>query len=124
MSNLLRETIETMTDAGLTPDDVVFIGSAASGHVCTWAEFQTLADVDYDAGYGSAQVAPDLEIRFRDGSFMDRGEYDGSEWWEMHRTFAEPTETRPIARLFVTDGGYESSLLDIDRAVREAEVSR
>lgn len=44
-----------------------------------------LADIkiSYDEGYGSQEV--DGTIWFDDGSFSDRGEYDGSEWWEYQK---------------------------------------
>jgi hypothetical protein len=39
-------------------------------------------DWDYDAGYGGQEVFG--TIWFTDGTWSDRGEYDGSEWWEHH----------------------------------------
>jgi len=45
----------------------------------------TLVDVsklnfEYDSGYGSQEVYG--TIVFKDGSWLERGEYDGSEWWD------------------------------------------
>jgi hypothetical protein len=97
--NLLTETREAIEESGHTPDDIVFIGSEASGHQCTWDEFCRLADVEYDAGYGASEVAMDLVVVFRDGAKLWRGEYDGSEWWEFSRPFKRPTEAKPITRL-------------------------
>lgn len=37
-------------------------------------------DFEYDAGYGIMNV--DGFIAFKDGTWMERREYDGSEWWE------------------------------------------
>lgn len=43
---------------------------------------QKLADFSYYPGYGSAEIAIDLEIIFSDGARMIRQEYDaGAEWW-------------------------------------------
>lgn len=101
--NLLRETIEDITNAGKTPEQIIFIGSEQSGHQCTWAEFQVLADVEYDDGYGAQKVASDLIIVFNDGSKMWRHEYDGSEQWDYSAPFEAPAETKPIKRLVVKD---------------------
>jgi len=48
-----------------------------------YAEFMRKLDFTYDDGYGSQQL--DGVIWFKDGSWGDRGEYDGSEWWQ-HQT--------------------------------------
>lgn len=100
MINLLTEAQDEMAAHGLTPDDIVFIGSEKSGHECTWEEFRTLANRTYDDGFGTAEVALDLVIVFRDGSQMRRTEYDGSEGWEMIRPFVRPDKSHPIAVLF------------------------
>ena len=39
---------------------------------------------EYDEGYGG-QILFGTVI-FKDGSWLERGEYDGSEWWEYKRT--------------------------------------
>jgi len=48
---------------------------------------ETLASIDYDNGYGGQELFG--TIVFKDGTWLERGEYDGSEWWE-HRKL--PTE--------------------------------
>lgn len=48
-----------------------------------YGEFMQKLDFTYDSGYGSQNL--DGVIWFRDGSWADRGEYDGSEWWQ-HQT--------------------------------------
>lgn len=110
MQNLLKETRQLMSHHGVGPEDVTFIGSLASGHSCSWEQFTRLADVSYDDGFGAAEVATDLVILFRDGSWLTRGEYDGSEWWNFHRTPQVPTETRPVAMLV---GDYWPTLADL-----------
>lgn len=40
-------------------------------------------DFEYDNGYGSQALFG--YIWYADGSWSERGEYDGSEWWE-HKT--------------------------------------
>lgn len=43
---------------------------------------------DYDSGYGGQELSG--EIAMNDGSWYERGEYDGSEWWEHKRFPKEP----------------------------------
>jgi len=99
--NLLEETIDDIKISGHTPEDIVFIGSEDTGHRCTWAEFQTLANIKYDAGFGAQEVASDLIIVFSDGARMERSEYDGSENWRYSKPFTMPTESHPITHLTV-----------------------
>jgi hypothetical protein len=56
-----------------------------------WSEFiNNLNGIDYNSGYGSQKLFG--IVWFTDGSWAERGEYDGSEWWE-HRTLpAIPSE--------------------------------
>jgi hypothetical protein len=37
---------------------------------------------EYDSGYGGQELFG--IVWFKDGTWADRGEYDGSEWWEYH----------------------------------------
>ena len=41
-----------------------------------------LLDFEYDNGYGTQEVFG--VVWFADGTWAERGEYDGSEWWEHH----------------------------------------
>ena len=104
MANLLEETLERMKGVGLGPEDIVFIGSADNEYSMSgWREFEALADVEYDDGYGAPEVATDLEIRFQDGTHFVRAEYDGSERWDAVIPRVNPeSSTKPITRLTVT----------------------
>ena len=99
--NFLKETIEDIGYSGHVPSDIVFIGSTLSGHGCTWDEFEVLADVDYDNGFGAAKVADDLIILFSDGATMWRHEYDGSENWRYSMPVVAPDDIKPIKSLIV-----------------------
>lgn len=46
-------------------------------------EFLESIDFNYDDGYGGQELFG--VIWYVDGTWSDRGEYDGSEWWE-HNT--------------------------------------
>lgn len=82
MTNLLNETLEVIERSGHEVSDIYFIGSADGKWGISWDRFKKLADTHYDSGYGSPEVAPDLIVRFTDGKYLRRAEYDGSEWWE------------------------------------------
>lgn len=49
--------------------------------------FEGLASIEYHDGYGIQELYG--VIVFNDHSWLARGEYDGSEWWQKH---AEPQE--------------------------------
>lgn len=40
--------------------------------------------IDYDDGYGGVEIDLSLRITMNDGSFFQRAEYDGSEWFEYY----------------------------------------
>lgn len=98
MINFLEETKKDIQDFKHQVEDIVFIGSMISGHQCSWSEFETLADFEYDNGYGLAEIAQDLIIVFSNGDWMHRDEYDGSEWWAPLRAFQYPKQVLPIKR--------------------------
>jgi hypothetical protein len=45
-------------------------------------EFIDSLDFEYDAGFGGQELFG--TIWYKDGTWSDRGEYDGSEWWQFH----------------------------------------
>lgn len=85
MTNFLKETTSIMIDYNLNPIDIVYIGDGE--YSCTWEEFQTISDIEYNSGYGGAEINGYLMIVFNNGVEMRRGEYDGSEWWEVNVPF-------------------------------------
>lgn len=44
-------------------------------------QFVNSLDFEYDSGYGCQELFG--MIWFKDGTWADRGEYDGSEWWSL-----------------------------------------
>jgi hypothetical protein len=53
-------------------------------------QFLTDIDFNYDSGYGSQNLFG--TIWYEDGTWSERGEYDGSEWWVHHECPQIPTE--------------------------------
>lgn len=47
-------------------------------------------DFDYDAGYGGQELHG--IIWYMDGTWSERGHYDGSEWWEHREAPEVPKE--------------------------------
>lgn len=54
------------------------------------ASFLESLDFEYDAGYGSQELFGTVWLE--DGTWLTRGEYDGSEWWEYHKLPEIPEE--------------------------------
>lgn len=81
MPNLLRETIEILESAGKSAEDVLWVDSKDGSHAITWDEFAAIADIEYNNGFGGQEIVNDLVVALR-SSWLERGEYDGSEWWD------------------------------------------
>lgn len=90
--NLLRETIDALEENSHTSADVRWVGDTK--YWITWEQFASLADFDYDDGFGGVQIREELLIVGDDDWWLERHEYDGSEWWEFKRLPArgEPAE--------------------------------
>ncbi len=78
MTNLLIETIEALTMAGKSFNDVRCV--CGNDFVISPARFKELADTTYDSGFGAPEVATDLKI-VGDNWWLERKEYDGAESW-------------------------------------------
>lgn len=83
--NLLQETIEILKENNKTSDNVLWVGSSNGKFVIEWCQFKYFAaSVNYHNGYGGAEIATDLVV-VGDGWWLERDEYDGSEWWDFKR---------------------------------------
>lgn len=49
--------------------------------------YETMKSINYDDSYGLQQLFG--EIVFKDGSWLSREEYDGSEWWRLNKCPSE-----------------------------------
>lgn len=81
MANLKDETLEILESNGYSKSDVDWIGCV--DFAIPTELFWELADRCYDNGFGGQEVAKDLIVVLKDGSWLERYEYDGSEWWEL-----------------------------------------
>lgn len=88
MPNLLQETIDVLRTQGKTPDDVVWVGSRNGRQVIhNWRE---QFNFTYNNGYGGHEIPIELVV-VGEGWWLERHEYDGSEWWEF--------KTKPTLKL-------------------------
>lgn len=90
-SNLLEETEEFLERYGKNWDDVRHITTRDGDEVMSADKFRRLANREYDAGFGGTEVREDLVI-VGDGWWIERHEYDGSEWWE-YKTLPIPSDS-------------------------------
>ena len=88
MTNLLEETVNDLKEHSFTLDDVAWVGCRE--FKIPVEAFKEAADSEYHAGYGAPEVAQDLIVVLKDGSWLERHDYDGLEWWEFKDTPREP----------------------------------
>ena len=81
MANLLKETKEILEQHDKTFDDIIFVGDKSDHSKMTVKEFLEHANFEYDDGYGLEEINTDLILVGKD-FWLERHEYDGSEWWE------------------------------------------
>lgn len=94
--NLKEETLEILEVNGKSKEDVRWVGGADFS--IPLSEFWTLADQEYDSGYGGQEVAEDLIVVGED-FWLERHEYDGAEWWEFKEMPTIPSEERSVKTL-------------------------
>ena len=101
--NLLKETIECINDNGKQTSDVLWVGRNYYDwekeeqiiYKNTWDNFCLNANFFYDNGYGGNEIPMDLIVVGKD-FWLERHEYDGSEWWEFKTIPVEPEEIREL----------------------------
>ena len=128
MANLWEETIEMLANNNKSFDDVVAI--CGNDFQITKEDFEKYSKTEYDDGYGSPKVAEDLLIIGAD-FWLERHEYDGSEWWEFKQTPKyKELPFKPITALTVEQArengvdcscGWEN-LKDLQRTPQNDEV--
>lgn len=87
MRNAKEEFVETTKDvkivwARVSYNGVCFILKKGFSKK-DYEMFLNKLDFEYDSGYGSQEL--EGIIACANGVWFDRGEYDGSEWWEEHK---------------------------------------
>ena len=94
-TNLFEETVLALQYHDKTLEDVLWVG----GNDYEVVNWQEAMKVDYDRGFGGQKIATDLVV-VGDGWWLERAEYDGSEWWAFKTMPARPTEKRETAKFY------------------------
>lgn len=98
--NLLKETKRELREHNKKLSDVKWIGNTE--YKIPLEAMRELFDHDYDSGYGSPKVAEDLIVVGADW-WLERHEYDGSEWWEYKEIPTMPNDTREVGSVFASE---------------------
>ena len=62
-----------------------------------WDSFLSDLDFEYDSGYGGQELFG--TIWYVDGTWSERGEYDGSEWWQYQSCPNIPQELNRVDKV-------------------------
>jgi hypothetical protein len=57
-----------------------------------WDRFLIQMNFEYDEGFGSQYIFGTIWLL--DGTWLSRGEYDGSEWWQYNKTPEIPNDVK------------------------------
>lgn len=98
MENLYKETLEVLKENGKTENDVIWFGEVFNSDDITDYQyprdkFKEILDYDYDSGFGNTEISDFLHVVGKDW-WLERHEYDGSEWWEYKTLPNQPTIVR------------------------------
>ena len=94
--NFGNETWEKLQRCGYDRSSIDWIGCRDFQVSEGW--FWTLADnTEYNEDYGRPEIPQDLIISMKDGSWFERREYDGSEWWVHIVPPQKPRDHRDFA---------------------------
>lgn len=94
MTNLLEETKEILKEYDKITSEVEWVGNGE--YVISWEDFEKIADVEYNSGYGSQEIAGDLLV-VGDTWWLERDEYDGSEDWAFKTLPNKNKKTKPFS---------------------------
>jgi len=84
--NLLEETKRVLGENGKTIFDVLWFGTKEAVFD---VDIQRLFSVDYNTGFGRQEIPGELLVVGEDW-WLERHEYDGSEWWEFKAMPVKP----------------------------------
>lgn len=82
VTNARKELINILDNIEKTPSDISWMLVYKATYSEVSDAFTTIDQLNfnYDSGYGGQELFG--TVYFNDGTWLDRGEYDGSEWWE------------------------------------------
>lgn len=117
MTNLWEETTRMLAAHGKTFENVEYVQGANFG--ITKENFEQVAKKsEYYSGFGAAKVAEDLVV-VGDNWWIERHEYDGSEWWEYKEKPKQISEIKEVSHLA---GGMWNKLSELNETEVEDET--
>lgn len=93
MANFYEETLRVLKSNGKTPNDIRWIGTDDKRFLTT--DIKHLFNFEYNNGFGLESINRDLKV-VGDDWWLERHEYDGSEWWEFKTMPSKPTKVGKI----------------------------
>lgn len=106
--NLLKETKEILEDNGKTIEDIEWIGTGK--HYIDKTKALELFNKEYDNGYGAQEVPENLLVVGKNW-WLERHEYDGSEWWELKKMPQKPDNELKVKKII---GGMWDTLEELN----------
>lgn len=94
--NLKEQTLYKLAINGKSIEDVEWIGNEE--YQIPVDSYWEQSDFTYYSGYGGTKVPTDLKV-VGDDFWLERGGYDGSEWWEYKELPIKPRDTRVLLDL-------------------------
>ena len=95
MVNLLAETKKVLESHGKNIFDVLWYGTT---ELIISNDIQQLFSIEYDDGFGGSEIPDELIVVGVDW-WLERHEYDGSEWWEFKQIPIKPVDIRSAGSL-------------------------
>ena len=103
--NLWEETISVLKSHSISWDEVDAVILDGDDVKISKKNFEEVArKTNYDSGWGAAEIRSDLMIVGRDW-WLERNEYDGSEWWEFRTMPLIPDKKITVTKLTTGDWG-------------------
>lgn len=110
--NYYDELKHVLTKHGYTLLSIDWIGTR-DFTVPIYEFLQNALNTDYNNGYGTAATPMDVVIVMKDGSWFERAEYDGSEWWVHKKPYTKPQVNRHLNTQNFEYYGYDDPKLEV-----------
>lgn len=111
--NLLKGTLDLMLLYDKDITDIRFFGIKGECYFSIF-DFEKMFNIEYDDGFGGTNIPETLVIVFKDNAWLERHEYDGSEWWEYKETPIKPKDRyiplKPITDWDMIDYSFSDAL--------------
>jgi len=84
--NLYQEIKNNLKSIRYSESDILYVSCIDKKGITKCFESKDFLEfcknINYEGGYGTIEISQTLKIVFKDGSFLERREYDGSEYFE------------------------------------------